>query len=455
MYLSKLVNIKFAAVAALFLTTVAFAQSRPPNNVKFYGAGTVGVGGTTTLDLTISNGGGTTYTALTGSDTLPADQVIATPNGLLSACTPGSTLGTLTAVAGSTTITIGTSTILAGGACTVQVNVTGVSPGATVNTFNSSDAAAGAGNPATATLTVLPIGPPTIGKVFGAATIPVGGTTSLTITLTAPNALGNVSFTDTLPAGLVVATTNALSTTCVGGVASATAGSSTVSITGVTFAAAGSCTVTVNVTGVTAGNQVNSVTATDMNAGVGNTATAAIAVLAPPTITKTFGAASIDINGTTPLTFTLTNPNGLNALNGVGFTDTLPAGLAIASPNGLVGTCGGTITAVPGTNVITLANATLAGGASCTFSVNVAGISAGVQTNTTGAVTSTNGGTGNTATAMITVSSVFLGLGEYQLRYLANLKSGRLLCEPDQCRYSERLRSGRPYLRQRVYVRSQ
>ncbi len=45
----------------------------------------------------------------------------------------------------------------------------------------------------------------------------------------------------------------------------------------------------------------------------------------------------------------------------------------------------------------------MAAGGSCTFSTNVKGIHAGTQTDTTGAVTSTEGGTGGTASASVTV----------------------------------------------------
>ena len=78
-------------------------------------------------------------------------------------------------------------------------------------------------------------------------------------------------------------------------------------------------------------------------------------------IIKAFGAASIPLNGSTSLTFTIQNNNTTTALTGVGFSDTLPAGLVISTPNGLTGSCGaGTITATAGTNVISLSGATIA-----------------------------------------------------------------------------------------------
>src|SRR4029079_14830653 len=101
-----------------------------------------------------------------------------------------------------------------------------------------------------------------------------------------------------------------------------------------------------------------------------------------PSVTKTFGAASVAMNGTTTLSFTITNPAAnTSALNGVAFTDTLPAGLVVATPNNLTGTCGGgTITATAGSSTVTLTGATLATNTSCTFSVNVTGTTAGTKT---------------------------------------------------------------------------
>ncbi len=124
----------------------------------------------------------------------------------------------------------------------------------------------------------------------------------------------------------------------------------------------------------------------------------------PPTLTKAFGAASVQLNGSTSLTFTVSNPNASSSLSGIGFTDSLPAGLLVSTPNNLTGTCGGgTITAAAGSNSITLEGATLASGLSCNFAVNVTGTSAGMQNNVTSAVTSTEGGSGRTATASLNV----------------------------------------------------
>ena len=126
--------------------------------------------------------------------------------------------------------------------------------------------------------------------------------------------------------------------------------------------------------------------------------------VAPPTIAKAFGATSIDVNGTTALTFTLTNPNPGSALSGVGFTDALPAGLVVATPNGQIGSCGGgAIAATAGSGSISLGSATLAANAPCNFSVNVTGTTAGMKNNTTSAITSVEGGSGGTASASLIV----------------------------------------------------
>lgn len=110
------------------------------------------------------------------------------------------------------------------------------------------------------------------------------------------------------------------------------------------------------------------------------------------------------LNGNTSLTFNLSNPNSSLSLSGIGFTDALPSGLTISTPNGLTGSCGsGTITAAAGSNSVGLSGATLVSSASCSFAVNVVGATAGAQNNVTSAVTSTEAGSGHAASAQITV----------------------------------------------------
>src|SRR6185312_3145939 len=370
----------------------------PPSIAKVFNPSSIALNATTSLTFTISNSN--TSTALTGvafTDTLPTGLTVA--NATATVCG-----GTLTTAA-PTGISLSGATISASGQCQFSVTVTGAASGQYTNTTGAvTSTNGGTGNTATANLTVA--SPPSINKAFGAASIPLNGTTSLTFSITNPNtnvALSGLAFTDNLPAGLVVASTTNLTNTC-GGTATAAAGSSSVTLSAGTLAASASCTVSVNVQGTTAGLKNNSVLVTSTEGGTGNTSNASITVVGPPVLIKAFGAASIPLNGSTSLSFTISNPNTAASLSGIGFPDTLPAGLIISTPNGLTGSCGGgTITATQNTNVISLSGATLAANASCTFSVNVTGTAAGLQNNTTSNVTSTEGGNGGPASASINV----------------------------------------------------
>jgi uncharacterized repeat protein (TIGR01451 family) len=125
----------------------------------------------------------------------------------------------------------------------------------------------------------------------------------------------------------------------------------------------------------------------------------------PPTFAKTFAASTVRAGGTTTLTFTLTNPNAATRLSGVVFTDPLPLGLRIGTPNGLVNTCGGTAQAVAGSGALSLSGVSLSPSGSCTLQVNVrATNSTGVKNNQTTPITSNEAGLGNRATASITVT---------------------------------------------------
>jgi hypothetical protein len=178
----------------------------------------------------------------------------------------------------------------------------------------------------------------------------------------------------------------------------------------------------VNVTGTTAGAKNNSVAVTSTNGGTGNTSNATTTVYVPPTLAKAFGTASLVLGTNTSLTFTINNPNTTAGLTGVAFTDALPAGLVVATPNGVAGTCGaGTITATAGATMISLAGGTMAASGACTFSANVTAVAGGAQNNTTGAITSVEGGTGTTASASVTVMAPDLTITK---SHVGNFKQG-------------------------------
>lgn len=379
-------------------TSVPINVVAPPSIAKAFSPSTIAVNGTSSLQFTITNPTGNTVseTGVAFQDTLPTGLTVASATSTVCG-------GTLQTFSGTNAITLSGATVAVGTPCTFSVTVTGAASGQYTNTTaHVTSVNGGQGNTATANLTVA--SPASITKSFGAASIPLNGTTTLSFALSNPNSglgLSGVSFTDTLPAGLVVASTPNLSNTC-NGTATATAGGGSVTLSGGTLASTASCTFSVNVQGTTVGVKNNSVQVTSTEGGTGNTSNASITVVGPPALSKAFGAASIPLNGTTSLSFTVTNPNTTVGLTGVGFTDTLPSNLTVSTPNGLTGSCGsGTISAAG--SAISLSAGSLASGGTCTFSVNVTGVAAGTASNTTSAVTSTEGGTGNTGSASIFV----------------------------------------------------
>jgi uncharacterized repeat protein (TIGR01451 family) len=365
----------------------------------------IAVGGTSVLTFTITNRDpSTTITGVAFTDALPAGLTV--PAASLAQC--GGTLSTT-----ATSIALAGATIAGGGTCTFSLTVTGTTAGTKANiTSNVTSTNGGTGNIASATLEVTALAPPGFSKQFAPASIAIGGTSLLTFTITNPNpstALTGAAFTDAFPTGLLVATPSGLTNSC-GGALTAPAGGGSVNLSGATLAAAASCTISINVTATTAGNKINTTSQiTSTNAGTGDNASATLTVntVLSPSVQKAFGTASILAGGITSLTFIVTNPNASSPLTGVAFTDTFPAGLLVANPTGLTGACGGgAITATAGGGSVSLSGGTLAGSASCVFSVNVTATTTGNKVNTTSQVTSTNGGTGNTANATLMVNAV-------------------------------------------------
>jgi hypothetical protein len=395
----------------LTFTTSNAVSPQSPTIGSTFGVSTIPLNSSTSLTFTINNPNGSFALSGVGfSDALPAGLVIASPNGLNGSCGGGA----ITAAAGSASISLSNAAVASTASCTFSVNVTGMTAGIKNNISSALASSEGNGGAASASLTV--VAPPSLAEVFGATTIPLNSSTSLTFTINNSNgtvALSGVGFTDSLPAGLVVSTPNGLTGSCGGGTITAAGGSSSIGLSGATLSAAASCNFTVNVTGATAAVENNTTSlVTSTQGGSGVAASASLTIAAPLSLAEVFGAATIPLNTSTSLKFSINNPNGTVTLSGVGFTDPLPAGLVVSTPSGLTGSCGlGTITAAGGSSSLSLSGAALAGAASCTFSVNVTGMTAGIKNNVSSAVTSSEGSGVAASASLVVVAPPSLAAG--------------------------------------------
>ena len=376
-----------------------------PTVAKAFAPASINAGATSVLTITLTNPN--TTTAITGAafnDIYPAGMTNTSSANAATTC-----VGTVTGANNGNSLQLSGATIPANSSCTVTVNVTSALGGVYTNSTGTvTTTNANSGTAASAVLTV--IGPPTVSKAFATSPIMSGATSVLTITLTNPNsgtALSGLAFTDTYPAGITNAAAPAATTTCTGGTVTAVAAGGSVALSGGTLAAAASCTVTVTITGTVGGTYTNTIPSGGVSSNLGNSASAAwanLTVYPPPSVTKAFSVASTPTATNVTLTITLTNSTPV-AMTGAAFTDTYPAGLVNnAATTG--GTCTFTTrTATTGVgSSLTLTGGTIPANSSCTVTATtVRSATAGAYTNNSGAVTTTNGGTGASASATLSV----------------------------------------------------
>jgi uncharacterized repeat protein (TIGR01451 family) len=219
--------------------------------------------------------------------------------------------------------------------------------------------------------------PPTITSSFSPATIGIGGTSTLTFTITNPNAssLSGVSFTDALPNGVVVDNPSGENGTCgVSGVVTATTGTGTISLTAGSLKASASCVVSVNVTSPTPGLYANATGVVNSTEG-GSSATGdteTLTVAGEPTITVSapknnavfkFGqkvaarfSCADAANGPGITDCSATDNNGSTIAPG-GLIDTIVAGpdtltLSASSADGLIVTTSINYTVLPDNRIV-------------------------------------------------------------------------------------------------------
>lgn len=233
--------------------------------------------------------------------------------------------------------------------------------------------------------------------------------------------LTGLAFTDHLPAGMVIAPTSKPSGSplrplalCTGTV-TAVPGTSLISLAKGTLHK--ECSLVFSVKVDSYGPKTNTTSAITSDQTVpGAPGTGTLRVVQPPAILKAFDASSIPLNATTSLTFITRNPNSDITLIDMAFEDVLPSGLQVASPSNQRGSCldeyEATVKAIPGGNTINLVEMELPPEAMCTITVDVIGVQAGNQVNTSSAFTAVyddGSGTtrpisGNQATATIMVT---------------------------------------------------
>ncbi len=384
---------------------------RPPLLSKSFAPSSIASGGTSTLTLTLSNPT-TAATALSGvalDDVFPSGMRVHTTPGLSNSC--GGTLrdqGNSTTIGGGdTALYLSGVTLAANATCTVVVTVSTTGVGS-FNNQTSAVRSSNGGDGASAAAT-LAVGQPSLSKAFAPATVIVGQTSVLTITLTNPTgvAITGVALTDSYPQGMVNAATPAVATSCNSGGATPTltavAGAGSVAITGGRIAANGSCTVTVTVSASQSGSNTLAAGALSSSGGTNaNPATALLTVRALPEVVKAFSPEVVLPNGVSRLSITLTNSNDV-AATGVSFTDNYPSGLLNAAAPSLSNGCGGTATAVANGTALSLSGATIPANSACVVSVNVLSATPGSYVNNTGSVATGNVGTaaGHSATLVV------------------------------------------------------
>ncbi|MDJ0840364.1 MAG: DUF11 domain-containing protein [Acidobacteriota bacterium] len=366
---------------------ISFAQSTPDFSIQF-NSNSIGVDGTSTLVYTITNNTGTSLRNLSFSNTLPAGLTIASPSGAENNC-PGLD-AVFSAPAGGDTISYSGGGIATGSSCSLSVNVTGSVPDVYTNITGDLISDAGNSGPATADLTIA-TDRPGLSKSFSPSTIEFGGVSTLTFTVNNsanPSQAFGFSFSDNLPTGMTVALPANATSDC-GSFFSfnAAPGASSISYFNGVAPANGTCTVSVDVTASTPG-ELENVSADLLSSGrSGGFATASLTVQNRPFFDKRFLTSTALPGETVNLEFSITNQDRFNTATGLTFTDDLDAMLSGATAAGLPlsDVCGeGSL--ISGGSLITLSDASLAPGATCTFTVPVSipGTAApGTYTNTT------------------------------------------------------------------------
>lgn len=394
-----------------------------PIVIKTFTPNTVGANDLSRMELQITNPSLTT--ALTGlaiSDSYPAG-TLSTTVFMQNAPTPNAATscgGTLTAVAGSSSLALSGGTLAGGQSCMLAADVRanpGTLPDTYYNVTGRIRSNQGIGSTAADALYVVRA--PTITKSFlsSPVTLSAGSATSVMRIVLESNhtsTINGVSYSDVFPVSPgQMRYVNTVSNGCGGSLTDSLGGallansSVGIRLSGVTLTAGQVCTLDVTVSVPTSGtylNQTSGATATTAgftSPGPASNIASLVANLSALAVSKTFAVLQAGINVPVSMSIVLSNPNA-QPVTGVNFTDIYPGSMVNASVPALTNTCGGSATAAAGSTSLALVAGMVPASGSCTITVSVSATAPGALTNSTGTVTSANANSSPAATATVT-----------------------------------------------------
>ena len=436
-------------------TTANISKAFTPNPIN--------INGVAALTFTLTNPNGGALSGYNFVDNLPANLTVATPPN---ATTSGCGTPTLTANAGSSTISFSNGTLAANSNCVVSVNVTPSATGVLNNTTNNLFIdAIDTGHNASANLTVNNAPPPGTGLcgitlanwsvpngttanppdlTGGVPTVKAANVATATASANLPAetaidaTLGHTDTTSWKTFGyktdgqfvqFTVDTTNYTAVQFSYWVAnpSPANGPTQIVVTVNNGAGFGGAVQTINspaaaftqhtidLTGLTNtnGNTIVRLTATGANNNAGGASLqyddvvfTGCTTATKATIAKAFSPNPIAVNAVSTLTFTLTNTNTA-ALTGAAFTDSLPSGVQVAATPAASTTCAGATWApAAGNTTLAFSGGTIPANGSCTVTVNVTATTSGPHGNVSGFVSTTESGTNVSSIASATLTAV-------------------------------------------------
>jgi LPXTG-site transpeptidase (sortase) family protein len=389
---SVVLAIFLAVTLSLAQISPAYAASLPAEINKQFTPLQIDTGGVSILKITIFNPNVYPLTNVAFTDNLVGVQpgLFIADAGLVS----NSCGGSITATPGTNSIALSNGGVSAQttvpGQCSIEVAVSSVTEGNLINTIPAHNPPTAVGltatgtegpitntSPASATISVIAVDPPSMSKVFNPNTIYVGGTSQLTIRINNNDPdtnLTNVSFTDNLPTVSIPTPGNmelanpvsASMTGCGAGAALvANPGGTSFSFSGGTITPAVDCIIRVNVTG-DSGAYTNTIPAGPGGPGSlrtqqGVTNRGPISAdlnIQPVNISKAFAPTTVDAGDTAILTITLQNPTNA-PYTGASLSDVMPAGLTVLASPIPTTTCGAGIVTIPSADTLSMTGGTV------------------------------------------------------------------------------------------------